>query len=222
MYVGQIGECTVEVLLTGVGCRSTRFALQHFLQAGLDLCVSTGLAGGLRDGLRIGDVVAARRAVARGSGAQIASSAALVAAAAACGARTVDVCLTSNELAVTAEQKRKLAVDGDIVEMESFHVLRAAAAAKVPAVVVRAISDIVDEDLPMNFDLLMDSEGELSVRKLLGSLARDPAKIPAMARFGRKSRGAAQALAGFLDRYLAEIAPQPEGAKSMALREAAG
>jgi adenosylhomocysteine nucleosidase len=218
VYAAQVGDCRVDVLLTGVGWRGAKWALQSALQADVDLCVSAGLAGGLRQGLRIGDVVAARRAVARSTGAQVASTASLLAAAAACGAKTADVSLTSDELAVTSRQKRELAAHGDIVEMESCHVLRAAAAANVPALVARAISDTVDEDLPMNFDLLMDAAGGLSMRRLLVSLGREPGKIPALARFGMKSRRAVESLGSFLDRFVGYVGAHSETAEGMAWR----
>lgn len=221
VYEGLVGECRVHVLLTGVGCRGSRFALHHALQGDCDLCVSAGLAGGLRDGFRIGDVVAARRAVALGTKASVASNTSLLTVAGICGAKTANVSLTSDALAVTSAQKRQLAPLGEIVEMESYHVLRAAQAARVPAVVLRAISDTVDEDLPMNFDPLMDAQGELSVRKLLGRLARDPRKIPELARFGKKSRRAADALAEFLDRCVGRFPSPLDDVKSMSLREAA-
>jgi adenosylhomocysteine nucleosidase len=221
VFEAQGGDCDVGVLLTGVGCRGARFALHHALQSQWDLCISSGLAGGLRDGLKITEVVVARKSVERRTRAHVMSSASLVATAASCGAKIAAISLTSDELAVTAQHKRQLSAEGDIVEMESYHVLRAAAGAGVPAVVVRAVSDTVEEDLPMNFDRVLDADGDLSVRRLLGSVLRQPGMIPALARFGKKSHRAAGALADFLDRYIGAFDPQWENAKSMALRQAA-
>ena len=114
-----------------------------------------------------------------------------------------------------------MASSGDVVEMESYFVLRAAAGAHVPAVAVRAISDAVEEDLPMDFNRVLDSQGAVRMRRLVGELAREPRRISGLVRFGMRSRRAAHALADFLDRYLLALDHDWKSAESIALREVA-
>ena len=94
---------------------------------------------------------------------------------------------------------------GDVVEMESFHVLTRAREKQVPALAIRAISDTVEEDVPLDFGWSMGGDGQIHYGKLLLQVGRRPHKIPAMIGFGKRSEKAAQNLADFLDRYIAAV-----------------
>jgi hypothetical protein len=98
-----------------------------------------------------------------------------------------------------------MAVFGDVVEMESFHILKSARDVQVPAVSVRAISDTVDEDLPFDFGRAIRPDGRISYGRLLLQVAAHPRRLPAMISFGKKSEKAAHNLADFLDRYIGTI-----------------
>ena len=78
----------------------------------------------------------------------------------------------------TAEEKRYLGESADAVEMESFEVLRAAAASGVPAVAIRAISDLAGEDLPLGMNGIFTDEGQVSISRVVrkpGTRSRFPA-----------------------------------------------
>jgi hypothetical protein len=72
-------------------------------------------------------------------------------------------------------------------------------------VAIRAISDTVDEDLPLDFNRVTDAEGEISITRILGQIAGSPTAVPALVRFGQRSRSAAEALTAFLERYLLSL-----------------
>jgi hypothetical protein len=72
-------------------------------------------------------------------------------------------------------------------------------------VAVRAISDAFEEDLPVNFERILDSHGHLKLGGLIKEVGLSPYRIPLLLQFGRQSRAAARALADFLDRYLSAI-----------------
>jgi nucleoside phosphorylase len=218
-FDARLGESNVRVLLTGMGGQSTFQRVSRALQDAPDFCISSGLAGGLSEVCRVGDVVVARRICRAGNDLSIASSEYLLQAAYRCGAKPVNRSVTVDRIVSDSMQKRSLASSGDMVEMESYFVLRAAVGVRVPSVAIRAISDAWDEDLPLDFNRVLDSRGAVRMQSLVGELAREPRRIPKLVRFGMSSRRAARALADFLDRYLHALSHDPHIAESAALRE---
>ena len=79
-------------------------------------------------------------------------------------------------------------------------------------VAIRAISDTADEDLPLDFNRVTDISGDVSIKRILGEVAGAPSSIPALVRFGKRSRIAAESLASFLERYLQALAIESHSA----------
>lgn len=205
-YHARIGSADVHVVLTGIGPRPARAAMQAALAEGADVCISTGLAGGLRSRHRSGDVLVAR-AVLDVSGVVLEKCApALIRAAAACGAREVEAFRSLERIVPTAAEKSRLAVSADAVEMESFVILAEARAARVPCVAVRIIGDTSEQDLPLDFSRALGVGGKVNLPGVLAQLARNPMRIPAVARLGQQTQRAATRLAVFLDRYVEALA----------------
>ena len=202
LFKANIGPDEVTVLLTGMGGANAAKAMSSIPLETQDLCISSGLAGSLDARLTPGDVVAARSAETLDESSKAASDAALLDLAVASGAKAVNVSLTSAKIVATAEEKEELSRKGSIVEMETTHILRAAAERHVPCVAVRAISDAAEEDLPVDFARILDSHGHLKVGGLLKEVAFSPYRIPLLLQFGRQSRAAGKSLADFLDRYI--------------------
>jgi adenosylhomocysteine nucleosidase len=205
LFKANIGSDEVTVLLTGIGGENATKAMASIPLEIHDVCISSGLAGSLDALLTPGEVVAARTTETLDQSRQAASDTILVALAAACGAKAVSVSLTSEKIVGTAEEKEGLSRKGSIVEMETTHILAAAAQRHVPCVAVRAISDAADEDLPVDFARILDSHGHLKMGGLLKEVGLSPYRIPLLLQFGRQSRAAAKSLADFLDRYIATI-----------------
>src|SRR5208282_2613265 len=205
LFKANIGPNEVTVLLTGIGGDN---AAKAMLSIPVDLhavCISSGLAGSLDTALKPGDVIVARTSETLEQGFKAASDASLVDLAVATGAKTVQVSLTSGKIVATAEAREQLNRKGSIVEMESTHILAAAAQRHLPAVAVRAISDAADEDLPVDFGRILDSHGHLRMGGLLKEVGLSPYRIPLLIQFGRQSRAAGKSLADFLDRYIFAI-----------------
>jgi len=205
VFRSRFENSDVDVYLTGIGWGHCGPGLYHLLHGKPSMCISSGLAGGLRSDLRSGEVVAARRtSLIKGEG-KIRSRRSLVALAEATGATVVETFLTNSQIVSQAEFKRSMAEFGDVVEMESYHILTMASGPQIPAIAIRAISDTADEDLPLDFGRSIGSDGQLRLRQLLLQAGRYPHKIPALMRFGKRSEKAAESLAEFLDRYLAAV-----------------
>jgi adenosylhomocysteine nucleosidase len=105
----------------------------------------------------------------------------------------------------SASEKNELRNVADAVEMESGEVLYEASVFGAKVIAIRGISDGVDEDLPLDFNRVMTSAGEVSIPKVLGEFVRHPMAARALVRFGKQSRMAAEKLGAFLDRYLEAV-----------------
>jgi adenosylhomocysteine nucleosidase len=206
LFKANFGSNEVTVLLTGIGGENAEKAMQTLPIEIHDVCISTGLAGALEAGLKPGDVVVARTSKTLDQRLSVESDPVLVDFAVACGARAVKVSLTSEKVVVTADEKNALNASGSVVEMETSHVLAAAERHHVPALAVRAISDTAEEDLPLDFGLLLDSRGHLKYGGLLKEVGLHPYRLAPLMKFAGQSRAATGSLADFLDRFIFAIA----------------
>lgn len=201
-YKARIGSADVTVYLTGIGWAMPQYGLRKLLADKPDACVSSGLAGGLKPSLKKGDIVGARFVASLYGEGRIGANSKLLKIAEGCGAKVVETCTTSRQILGQAQFKRAMGEFSDIVEMESFKIMAIATGPQIPAVTIRAISDTVDEDLPLDFSRILDQSGRVLKRQLALQLARYPHQISALIRFGKESQRAAKRLADFLDLYL--------------------
>ena len=202
-FAARIGGADVNVLLTGVGGKAACLETTKIVWDGnVRVCISSGLAGALRGDYRLGDILAAKEVRAVGSKRVVASDAELLLVAEEHGARTVGSFYSAERVIGSAAEKRELGRVADAVEMESGDVLYDASAFAAKVIAIRGISDIVDEDLPMDFNRVMTPSGQVSISKVLGEVVRHPTSVPALIRFGKHGRMAAKELCAFLDRYV--------------------
>lgn len=218
-YHARVGEADVCVVVTGAGRFAVERSLDHAFDKAPDVCVASGLAGGLKRAYGPGDVLAPR-VVAEVHGAKsVPSDPGLMHQAEEAGARIVNKFLVSERVIATADEKRSLGASGDAVDMESLYVLGAAAHHGVRGVAIRAVSDGVDSDLPVDFNRTFNERGAVSVPRVLGQIATRPRRIAGLLRLAHDSEKAAGALAIFLDAYVQYISADPltEIAKAEAL-----
>jgi nucleoside phosphorylase len=206
-YRGTVFENDTGVLLTGMGWEESkatnrpRYALRELLKNKPDLCISSGLAGGLRADLRCGDIVAAREVLLRTGGDALHSSANLLALAKDAGARIDMKQITETHIVCEASAKSGLSKFGDFVDMEGYHVLQIVSDTRIPVISVRAISDTLELDLPPEISKVVNREGHVQTIPLLKLIMKRPAQIGSLVSFGTQSRDAAINLADFLDRF---------------------
>lgn len=182
------------ILVTGMGAAAAERAVQARLAASDWSAVLTcGFAGGLDPALQIGTVIC--DADEDFSLRQALFDAGAVAARFHC----------AEQVAVTAYAKAMLRerTGADAVEMESGVIRRVCHARGIPSATVRVISDTAHQDLPLDFNLLVNADGKLSLGRLARQVLRRPRKIPALMALGRRSKTAARRLAAVLRAALA-------------------
>jgi adenosylhomocysteine nucleosidase len=206
VFETAFGGAKVRAVLTGMGSEHALSAAKKALAYKPDLCISTGLAGSLRDGFRPGDILAARLVSEVGEPVAVASHRELVSTAVDCGARQIERLATSKTLVTRAAQKREMGVRAEAVEMESYTILAEAARCGVPAVAIRAVSDTVDFEIPYDFEEARDTHGQIRVMGIVWQILRKPSGLPGLVKLARDSRCASRRLAGFLDVFLGTMA----------------
>ena len=206
-YSSPLENGELVVLLTGVGGRRAwAEATKVIWDGNVDVCISSGLAGALQAQHRPGDVLAAREVHATNWKKVIPSDTDLLQVASACGAKVADAFYSADHVLVHSSEKSELSAKADAVEMESGDIMLEAVAFGAKVIAIRAISDAVEEDMPVDFNRVTTESGDVSIAKIVAQAAAHPGSIPALIRFGRQSRNAAEKLAIVLDACIEKLA----------------
>ena len=204
-YMVHWGSAEVYAVITGIGARRAHEQLRKLLSTPADACIVSGLAGSLKQQHAAGTTLVAKSVKCENAETVIRSDEHLVEIATECGATPVDFFCTAEAVINSPSEKLRLGKTADAVEMESFHVMSEAREFGVPAVAVRSISDPVDRIMPMDFNQVIDKNGEIAWIPALSQVAAEPRRLPQLMRFGFESSRAARKLAHFLDEYLTEV-----------------
>ncbi len=187
----------VEFLVTGEGRRNAERALRaHLASKSAAAVICIGFAGALSPHLRIGDLLIDKS---RWRGADVPSEAAPF-------MMHFGTIITVDEI-VGATGKRQLATnlaENEIacVEMESAAVVAVCAEHQLPVLLVRVISDLYDEDMPIDFNACRDASGRVSNKKVLKALVAQPKAIKGLLELNRRAKIGAANLADFVERLL--------------------
>jgi adenosylhomocysteine nucleosidase len=161
-----------------------------------ELVLTCGYAGGLNPRLQRGDVV-----FDAGSHGRLARRLIDL------GAQAGTFHCTS-QIAVSAAAKEQLRRESqaDAVEMESGVIRTLCRQRGIPAATIRVISDDAATDLPLDFNRLLKTDGNISYARLAIAIARSPGAIRKLMQFQREldmcSRRLASALEGLLGKAI--------------------
>ncbi|MGA8036466.1 MAG: hypothetical protein WA823_09010 [Candidatus Acidiferrales bacterium] len=224
VHQAQVGQATVDVVVTGMGPANAARALEVVTVEPHTICICSGFCGALQARYVPGDIIAARAVRQLKNNKTLQSSWGLVEQARADGAKEAQMFFTSDRIVSTKEEKARLAPFADAVDMESFAVFAVAAQKKLPAVAIRVVSDRFDQDMAVDFATTVDDRGAVKLGGVLKHVASHPIQIPALIRLGRESKSAAQRLANFLEAYIKKLsmtthAAVPEELVDVATRE---
>lgn len=176
----------LQVLITGMGRRNSERALSKTLEQFVPKRVLTcGFAGGLNPALVPGTVLFQSR-----------NDSILAESLKEKGLRPARF-LTTEKVATTAAEKRALfeQTGFDAVEMESGVIQNMCEVKRIPCATIRVILDGADEDLPLDFNTLMNEKQEMDYWRLAATLVRSPHKIRDLIKLQKQSKVAAEKLA---------------------------
>jgi adenosylhomocysteine nucleosidase len=203
--LGQQSHSGLTLLETGEGVANARRSLEARLdQESARAVFSIGFAGALSSSLQIGDLVLAndvrnskgrpdRMLLATASGVQVDWPVYLGPA------------LTSDEILWRASEKLTLAStlgpnETGFVDMESTAIADVCARRGLPFLIARSISDLFDEDLPLNFNQYRGADGRVDSRRVARAGLLNPASLTGLLRLRKRSVLCAERLAEFVRR----------------------
>jgi adenosylhomocysteine nucleosidase len=112
--------------------------------------------------------------------------------------------VSSKKVLLTAHEKQSLGVGPDVaaIDMESAGAVAAAEAGGLPWLAVRAVTDGLNDDLPLDFEIFVGASGEVNRARVAAYVAMRPWLAPALIRLGKRSAFAARNLGAFLEALL--------------------
>lgn len=202
IVTGMVSEAR---LLKGVECavisgggdpETTKRKIDSLISGGATHLVSFGIAGALDPALKPGALLVATDVVLPG-GVVVPTDTAwrenamrkLEDAQSAMIAGASSAVATAAEKADLRRASRAVAID-----MESHHVAAAARRHNLPFIVIRAIADTADDELPPAAIVGLNKEGRPAIGAVLLSLLKSPFQLPALLRLARRSNIALKAL----------------------------
>jgi adenosylhomocysteine nucleosidase len=201
--VGRLGDTPILTVVLGDGrTRATATLEALFSTFALRRILLIGVAGGLDPALTVGQVIVAER-VLDGEHASPPPDPAWLAAAMATGLCPATVVTVQRIVVDPAEKallgQRLLDPAGErraaVVDLESAVLAHTAAAAGVPYLVLRAVSDGAEEALPPCLRRCQRPDGSIHQGKVALAALLSPTTIPQLLRLARRVNRCAEALA---------------------------
>jgi adenosylhomocysteine nucleosidase len=208
---GRLGGREVALAATGDGARNARAGVAELLAAcGAEALVVLGVSGALSPDLATADLIVASRVTDEDGRAREADADRVAAATRATGGRRA-VVMSARRIADSAGEKRRLAEQAGaglaVVDLESAAYVAAAEARAIPWVVLRAVSDRADENLPALLNRSLDSGGAVNRGRVLRGLFADPGALPQLLALRKRVGQCAEVLARAAEAALPACAP---------------
>ena len=202
---GNIGDCEVEVMHTGVGEKACRERLRKFLNdQKFDLLISSGFAGALNDEFEAGDLLVAKNF----STIELNTSRSSFSE---CRIGTADL-LTIPHLIDSAEERNRIAhaSGAAAVDMETEVIARRCAEHGIPLLSIRGISDTPRKPFPVTPEILFNVEQQRTNMAALATfLVAHPTRILGLIQFARRIARVRKILANALVAIVGSMEPQP-------------
>jgi len=198
---GRLGQTPVVLARTGEGRARAAAADVLLDRFHPRLVVVVGIAGALSPTLQPGDLVVADEV--RDSGEPIAAPDADWVSRALRHANTVaGTAISTSRILCTAAEKAeaRLGQPEDrpaTVDLESAAFARAAVKREIPYLILRAVSDAADEELPLDLNRCRDRDGGIRRLAVVGRALVHPSSVRGLWRLRRRLYNCAHELAGW-------------------------
>lgn len=206
---GLLGGREVCLAAAGEGRRLAANALGRLLpELAPEAILGVGVAGGLTADLRPGDLVLGERLIDSEGGTYEPPPWWWSDPARRIGRLAGGTVVTVNRVAQTPAEKRRIATalglgERSTVDLESASWVRAAADGGSPWLVLRSVSDAVDERLPLDFDRFRNEDGRISRRRVVAHALVRPRLLVELRRLRRRVAGCSIGLADAAEALLA-------------------
>jgi adenosylhomocysteine nucleosidase len=198
---GRLAGHPVTIAVTGDGARNARSGADALLAGGpVQALVVLGVSGALTPELTTADLIVGA-CVKDEEGLAHDAPAAQVAALAAATRGRAALVMSARKIADTVAEKTRLArlaqADGRpaVVDLESAAYVAAAEQARVPWIVLRAVSDTAGEALPAILNRSADASGSVNRGRVLRGLFSDPGALPQLLSLRKRVAQCAEVLA---------------------------
>jgi adenosylhomocysteine nucleosidase len=195
---------SLTLLETGEGIVNTERHLEAWLeQRSARTVLSIGFAGALSSSLKAGDLVIADEV--RDSSARPDARLLTAARRVRTGGSWIHfgVALTSNEILWQAHSKRSLAESLAVdeigaVDMESKAIAGVCGRHGLPFLIARSITDLLDEDLPLDFNQFRKGDGRVDSKGVMKAALASPAALRGLWQLRKRSQLCAERMAEFV------------------------
>lgn len=216
VHVCSVGAGEYWLAQTGMGLEKARqSANQLLVEQPIDLVVSTGFACALIEA-NIGALLVGLEVVQKtkqGSKSVLTPSMAVLGSERNFALTVIETMVpperigrfvSTDRVVGRAKEKREFAKSTEAIglDMESAALAAEASRAQVPFIVIRSVSDRLDEDLPLDFNLFLSPTGWV---KGVVAVLTSPSSLLGLGRLRRQSAVAAQALTDFFRQYVATM-----------------
>ena len=219
-YQGDLNGRPLTLVQSGIGRDNAIRATSCLLEStSVDLLISAGIAGGIRQGLNVGDLVVAEHV---GYTRQVdfdveklqlesdfVCKEEIIQLARQCSSVIesklhLGNLLTVDKVISKASTKRRIGEQNSYlaVEMESAAVAEVACERGVEFAAIRSISDDIDDDLHLDYDNMISDEGKVKVGNIALSVLKNPQKLALLSRLNKQTRSAAKSLAYFMTKLI--------------------
>jgi len=219
-YQGDMDGRPLTLVQGGIGRDNAIKAASCLLEStNVDLLISAGVAGGIRHGLNVGDLVVAER-VGYTKQHDFDGKELLLESDFACKEEIVQLArqfsndqeskmhfgnlLTVDKVINQASTKKRIGEQNSFlaVEMESAAVAEVAYEKGVGFAAIRSISDDIDDDLHLDYDNMISDEGKVKVTNIALSVLKNPQKLALLSRLNKQTRRASKNLANFMTKLI--------------------
>lgn len=185
-----------DIKCAGANSKRAYNLASNLAQGGSEMLISFGVAGALDPSLNPGDLIIPDQIIGLNNGAKNTSKDHLIFHLGSCLDYRNGSLLGSEKLVTTAAEKLSLykTTGAVAVDMESLSVATAACDHGLPFLVIRAISDTADQDLPSVTFKAIDEQGYSQLGAIIFELSKKPNELPGLIRLARNSTKALDTL----------------------------
>ena len=209
-FRGDLNGLPLVLVQGGVGRKNAVKAANCLFESiKVDLLISAGVAGGIRHGLNVGDLVVAE-SVGHSNQCDFDGEELQLESDYVCNKEVFQLArqlsngmeskfhfgslLTVDKVISSASTKKRIGEQNSFlaVEMESAAVAEVAYRKGVKFAAIRSISDDIDDDLHLDYDSIMSDEGKVKVASIALEVLKNPQKLSLLRRLNKQTRTAAR------------------------------